>query len=549
MAISSMAVRLTAFTAFWLSLLLAFMSFSNVHEHDSFSSTPEPAARGLSMQGANDGPSRVPPDHCDAFLPFHDPIPSGSGSNVFSAVPIHVYTMNFAQAKEGAWGQKWRSSPIFIVSAMAMALFTDTFLYAFLVPILPYVLENRLGLDVSLTQRFSFALLSESAVTALITSPIIGHFADRVPNKRGLLLGSLAAALLGSIILALATSTFTLFAGRLVQAIASSVIWVAGYGAIAENVHPDHLATTYGVISLVVAAGTSGGPMVAGILFELGGYWAAWSSVFTILVADIIVRLLMLERPKTKESAEYESDDASDPENAPLLSETGSVLQPDLTGWKFYIYLLGHRRFQCGVISYFSFAVLISSFDTTLPLHVRDVFNWGSLPAGMMFFALQGPGIILSPLCGWLKDRVGTRWPTTVGFLLLAPVMWIIGMPGDERFPWINEGNRGIVIYAVAVTVVGSVSCLLNGAGTIEATITIDEIEAKYPGLSVGYSRALSMVSMSWTSGAFIGPVLSGFLAEHVGYYEMSCVIAVICALSGINAFFNLTSKKRTQSA
>lgn len=33
------------------------------------------------------------------------------------------------------------------------------------------------------------------------------------------------------------------------------------------------------------------------------------------------------------------------------------------------------------------------------------------------------------------------------------------------------------------------------------------------------------MASMSWTLGAFIGPVLSGYLAEHVGYYEMSTVI------------------------
>lgn len=223
--------------------------------------------------------------------------------------------------------------------------------------------------------------------------------------------------------------------------------------------------------------------MVAGILFELGGYWTAWSSAFVILIVDIVLRLLMLEKPPTKD-VDYSSNEsvASDTESAPLLSDTRSntrsdtrsdthsVIEGELTGLKFYFYILRYRRFVCGVVSYFSFAVLVSSFDTTLPLHVRDVFSWGSFPAGMMFFALQGPGILLSPLCGWLKDRVGTRWPTTVGFLLLAPVMWVIGMPGDERFPWANEGDRGKVIYAVGVTLVGSVSCLLNGAGTIEAT-------------------------------------------------------------------------------
>ncbi|OOF92874.1 hypothetical protein ASPCADRAFT_210117 [Aspergillus carbonarius ITEM 5010] len=467
--------------------------------------------------------------------------------------------MNFAPSKGGTWGQQWRSSPFFIVSAMAMALFTDTFLYAFLVPILPYVLESRLGLDVSLTQRMSFALLSETAIAALVTSPFIGHYADRLSSKRTLLVGSLVGALFGSIVLALATSTFTLFAGRLIQAVASSFIWVVGYATIADNVQPEHLGKTYGVISLVVAAGTSGGPMVAGILFELGGYWTAWSSAFVILIVDIVLRLLMLEKPPTKD-VDYSSNEsvASDTESAPLLSDTRSntrsdtrsdthsVIEGELTGLKFYFYILRYRRFVCGVVSYFSFAVLVSSFDTTLPLHVRDVFSWGSFPAGMMFFALQGPGILLSPLCGWLKDRVGTRWPTTVGFLLLAPVMWVIGMPGDERFPWANEGDRGKVIYAVGVTLVGSVSCLLNGAGTIEATVTIDEVEAKHPGIfgpNGGYSRALSVASMGWTLGAFIGPIVSGFVAEQVGYYEMSCVIAAVCALSGVNTFFNLDSK------
>lgn len=91
---------------------------------------------------------------------------------------------------------------------------------------------------------------------------------------------------------------FILFAGRLVQAIASAFIWVVGYATIADNVQPEHLGKTYGVISLVVAAGTSAGPMVAGILFEVGGYWLAWSSAFAIILVDIVLRMLMLERPK-----------------------------------------------------------------------------------------------------------------------------------------------------------------------------------------------------------------------------------------------------------
>ena len=116
------------------------------------------------------------------------------------------------------------------------------------------------------------------------------------------------------------------------------------------------------------------------------------------------------------------------------------------------------------------FSLVASSFDTTLPLHVRDIFHWGSLPSGLLFIGLSGPGIILAPLVGWWKDRIGTRIPTTIGFLGLAPLLLLVGVPGDDRFPWANQGNRGQAIYAVMITGIGFMMCFLNGAGTIEAT-------------------------------------------------------------------------------
>lgn len=89
-----------------------------------------------------------------------------------------------------------------------------------------------------------------------------------------------------------------------------------------------------------------------------------------------------------------------------------------------------------------------SSFATTLPLHVLAAFDWGSLEAGLLFVALQGPAFIVSPFVGWLIDRIGTRGPTVFGFATLVPLLWIMGVPGDENYSWANEGSRGFVIYS-----------------------------------------------------------------------------------------------------
>ena len=142
--------------------------------------------------------------------------------------------MTFPSSKERVWGQQWRSSPIFIVIAIGMALFAgvlspiscwfehrnwtltgqfhiDMFLYTFIVPILPYMSETRLGLDASYTQNMSFALLSETAIVTIVLSPIVGHYADQSNSKRTWLLYSLVVALLGSFAVAAATSGMVLF--------------------------------------------------------------------------------------------------------------------------------------------------------------------------------------------------------------------------------------------------------------------------------------------------------------------------------------------------
>lgn len=160
-------------------------------------------------------------------------------------------------------------------------------------------------------------------------------------------------------------------------------------------------------------------------------------------------------------------------ENSPLLPKTHHELRDpgeERSGLGYYKLLFSQPNFIGGIIGFSVFSAIRSSFSTTLPLHVWDAFHWGSLPAGLMFAALQGPSFFLSPLVGWLKDRIGTRDPTTLGFVILTPLFLLIGTPGDDRFTWVNEDSRGPIIYTLTLLAIGAVTTLLNGSGTIEAT-------------------------------------------------------------------------------
>lgn len=167
---------------------------------------------------------------------------------------------------------------------------------------------------------------------------------------------------------------------------------------------------------------------------------------------------------------------SSNAERAPLLrgrSNSHATITPEKTGLAFYACIFRQPQFVFGTTAYFLFACIASSFDTTLPLHVRDVFHWGSLASGLLFIGLSAPSIVLSPAVGWWKDRIGTKIPVAIGFAGLVPFLWLAGVPGDDRFPWANQGARGRAIYAVSMTGIGFMLAFLNGTGTIEATRTL----------------------------------------------------------------------------
>lgn len=76
------------------------------------------------------------------------------------------------------------------------------YLYSFVVPILPYMLEVRIHLDPSRTQAITSTTLAIYAFASIIASPIIGYYGDRVSSRKTLLLAGLCVEILATLALA-----------------------------------------------------------------------------------------------------------------------------------------------------------------------------------------------------------------------------------------------------------------------------------------------------------------------------------------------------------
>ena len=289
---------------------------------------------------------------------------------------------------------------------------------------------------------------------------------------------------------------------------------------LGETVGTSHMSKTIGIVTMFVTAGLFCGPAISGTLFELAGYTTTWITALGVLLGGTVLQLLMMEQPKMIKkrnlgkhrvsgidgnliesavssnvdilvSADSYPNEECENENSVLIikspnqsSETlyQSISQPTPPQMVFfpeqeykqarsrsvYFLLLCRARVLVALAGDIAFAMIIASFEATLPLHIQAVFGWKAMGAGLSFVLMQLPALVLVGPTGWLKDKVGLRYPISIGFLLFAPSLWLLGLPGSGHFEWINRGERGPTIFIVALILIGVSRTLVLGFGGLE---------------------------------------------------------------------------------
>lgn len=229
----------------------------------------------------------------------------------------------------------------------------------------------------------------------------------------------------------------------------------------------------------VVMTGTVGGPVLSGTLLELAGYWPAWYLPIGVLAFNILIWLVLIESPAQSANSPGEiraTEDAetNDSEVSPLLSpimQTHSKDDNTQQGRQpanFYYTMASDPRVLVSFTNVFTSSLLIAGLNTTLPVHLRQIFGWGPLDVGTMFLLLRIPAIVLGPFSGWLRDIVGLRYPTTIGWVLLGPLFMIMGVPGDG-LSWASGEAHGKPVFVFSMIGIGMMLPLIQGSGMLHA--------------------------------------------------------------------------------
>ena len=156
--------------------------------------------------------------------------------------------------------------------AVCVAVFTDVFLYAVIVPVVPFAIEERVGIEPNDVGRWVSILLGVYGGALLVAAPVSGVVADKWLRSRQVpLLGGLCILLGSTVMFCLGRSIPVLVAARVLQGASAGVVWTIALALLSDTVGKDQSGRALGFVAASYSVGTLISPMLGGIVYREGG--------------------------------------------------------------------------------------------------------------------------------------------------------------------------------------------------------------------------------------------------------------------------------------
>jgi EmrB/QacA subfamily drug resistance transporter len=369
------------------------------------------------------------------------------------------------------------------------------------------------------------------AVSSLLATS--GRLADVLGRKRVYLAG-FGIFTVASIACGTAPTLRLLVGARVVQGVGASMLMATGPAIITRAFPPEKRARALGVQLAVTYAGLTLGPTLGGILTSALSWHAVFFAVAGAAVLGTVVTAALLE-----------TDEPVTP--TPRLDVVGGVLLAIglaalLTSLRrggsllaipvavvalaafvrqeakhpapvLPLGLLGSPAFGLGIVSAMLLYVVTFVLAYLLPFQLQGARAMTPAHAGALVTSQPATMAIVAPVSGWLADRFGARWPSVMGFVVIAVGMALVA--GAASGPDVS------IIASLAVVGVGAGLFVAPNNAVIMAAAPKER-----------QGTAAAMAATARTVGMASGVALAVALHEIVGFHA-ALLVAAGLALAG----------------
>lgn len=294
---------------------------------------------------------------------------------------------------------------------------------------------------------------------------IWGKLSDLYGKKKIFAFGFIIFTL-GSLLCGLSNSLNMLVFSRIIQAVGAASMMALSQGIITRIFPPNERGKALGITGTTVAIGSLAGPSIGGILVQAAG----WQSIFLINIPIGIIGtiLTLVILPEMKDDTGSKSFDVKGMimfTLAILLMFMGllflqegtisiQVMLPMLITsfiliWRFIEFekkvsnplinldLFKIPEFSMGLGAGFLCFIALNATILFMPFYLQLVLKMNPLEAGVVISFYPLTSAVVSPLSGWLSDKISFR-PLTVAGLTLSTVLLFILATVNENTSYVH---------------------------------------------------------------------------------------------------------------
>lgn len=358
-------------------------------------------------------------------------------------------------------------------------------------------------------------------------------------------------------LLAVGTSVGFWLVGRILQGVSAGMLWVVCLALLTDTVGPAGMGKAIGVIGIPMSIGPVMGPLLGGVIYAHGGYFAVFGLMFAMLGVDAVLRLAMIEHRVAKKWLEAE---AVDPEKVDVgpKSDTSATSTPSSESASITHATTencaeaAHDAAPSGRALYYrfppilrlllSFRMLVAvaggvlqsslnvAFDSTLPLTVNVLFGWEQTGQGLIFITILIPSL-LQPLFGAIIDKYQhSRRLLAAGACLLATPAYVL-----LRLVTRNTLAQKALLCALLV-IIGLAMAVAMLAIVAEIGATVAEAETNDPQAIKKSVTATgwSFAGVAGAAGTLVGPLFAGLIRNAAGWQTTTWCLGLLSAFTGV---------------
>ena len=305
---------------------------------------------------------------------------------------------------------------------------------------------------------------------------IMGKLSDLV-GRRQLYITGFAVFVGGSLLCGLAWNNWSLVCFRVIQGLGASMIFAIAPAIISDTFIPQERGRALGLIGTIVAAGSSAGPVIGGLLLGRFG----WSSIFFVNVPIGLIGIwrawTVLPQSTKQPNQAFDLvgaglflvgvvtllvglDFGPEPQygwDHPLvlgLIGSGAVLLAAFLFWEARVKepMLRLELFRVYPYTAAICAALLGFVASganlfIIPFFLQQLLHFTPQHAGVVLLAGPLTLSMVAPLGGYLSDKINARWISTTG-LLMAAFGYLMFSQLQPDWGWQNVVWRSALISA-----------------------------------------------------------------------------------------------------